>query len=46
MSATLDAGQSAPGFMLPSTQGPIVLGDLLHHWRVVLAFYTEDLTPT
>lgn len=39
------AGQSAPDFELPSTQGKLRLSDLAARSKVVLAFYTEDGTP-
>jgi peroxiredoxin Q/BCP len=39
------AGDPAPAFRLPSTQGEVSLDDLRGR-RIVLAFYTEDGTPT
>lgn len=41
------AGSRAPAFALPSTEGDVALESLLAAGdRVVLAFYTEDATPT
>jgi peroxiredoxin len=39
------AGEPAPDFTLPSTQGDISLHSLAAEKRVILAFYTEDATP-
>jgi peroxiredoxin Q/BCP len=39
------AGQLAPDFELPSTQGKLRLSDLVARTKVLLAFYTEDGTP-
>ena len=39
-------GQPAPYFSLPSTRGQMTLGSLLAQGSLVLAFYTEDNTPT
>lgn len=39
-------GEKAPHFTLPSTHGEMALSRLLSQGRVVLAFYTEDNTPT
>jgi peroxiredoxin Q/BCP len=39
-------GERAPEFTLPSTDGPVSLGDVLKEGKVVLAFYSEDNTPT
>ena len=41
-----DAGDEAPDFSLPSTNGEVRLSDLLRTGRVLLAFYFEDATPT
>ncbi|MSQ15559.1 MAG: redoxin domain-containing protein [Dehalococcoidia bacterium] len=46
LESTISAGDKAPDFSLPSTQGEINLFSLLAGKRVVLAFYTEDNTPT
>ena len=46
MTNGLEAGQQAPDFTLPSTEGEIILKELLKAKRVVLAFYSEDSTPT
>jgi peroxiredoxin Q/BCP len=41
------AGDRAPGFHLPSTDGDVTLDGLLARGhRLVLAFYAEDATPT
>jgi len=40
------AGDRAPDFSLPSTNGELRLADLLREGRVLLAFYCEDGTPT
>jgi peroxiredoxin Q/BCP len=41
------AGDKAPAFLLPSTEGDVSLDGLLVGGRtVVLAFYHEDATPT
>jgi peroxiredoxin Q/BCP len=40
-----EAGDQAPDFTLPSTQGEIKLQDLTQKQKVLLAFYTEDNTP-
>jgi peroxiredoxin Q/BCP len=42
----VDAGDRAPDFALPSTDGEVRLSDRLRDGRVLLAFYTEDATPT
>jgi peroxiredoxin Q/BCP len=39
------AGDAAPDFELPSTQGTLRLKDLTATKKVLLAFYTEDNTP-
>jgi len=39
------AGDAAPDFELPSTQGTLRLKDLTSTKKVLLAFYTEDNTP-
>ena len=41
-----DAGDRAPDFALPSSDGDVRLSDLLRQSRVLLAFYFEDGTPT
>ena len=41
-----EAGEQAPDFTLPSTDGEVRLSDRLRHGRVLLAFYFEDATPT
>ncbi len=46
LESTISVGDKAPDFSLPSTQGEINLFSLLANKRVVLAFYTEDNTPT
>lgn len=40
-----EAGDQAPDFTLPSTDGELSLGDLVARGKVLLAFYTEDNTP-
>ncbi len=40
-----DAGDEAPDFSLPSTEGEIRLSDLWSRGKVLLAFYYEDATP-
>lgn len=40
-----EAGQPAPDFTLPSTQGPLTLSELTAAKKVLLAFYAEDNTP-
>ncbi len=40
-----EAGDAAPDFELPSTQGTLRLKDLTATKKVLLAFYTEDDTP-
>jgi len=42
---TLEAGDRAPDFSLPSTQGALRLSDLTADKKVLLAFYVEDNTP-
>lgn len=39
------AGNEAPDFQLPSTEGPLRLRELVQRQKVLLAFYTEDRTP-
>ena len=47
MSDAIAAGQRAPEFVLPSTEGEVSLRALLDAGqRVVLAFYFEDGTPS
>ncbi len=41
----LSAGDRAPDFALPSTEGAVRLSDRLRDGRVLLAFYFEDATP-
>jgi peroxiredoxin Q/BCP len=40
-----EAGDRAPDFALPSTDGEVRLNDLLSRGRVLLGFYFEDATP-
>ncbi len=40
-----EAGDAAPDFELPSTQGTLRLKDLTATKKVLLAFYAEDNTP-
>jgi peroxiredoxin Q/BCP len=40
-----EAGDAAPDFELPSTQGTLRLKDLTATRKVLLAFYAEDNTP-
>ena len=40
-----EAGDAAPDFELPSTQGTLRLKDLTAKKKVLLAFYIEDSTP-
>ena len=42
---TLEAGDAAPDFSLPSTGGELRLRELAADKKVVLAFYTEANTP-
>lgn len=42
----VSAGDRAPDFSLPSTNGDLRLDDALREGRVLLAFYFEDGTPT
>jgi thioredoxin-dependent peroxiredoxin len=46
MSDTVATGQKAPDFRLPTTDGEVTLSSLLEKGRVVLAFYSEDGTPS
>jgi peroxiredoxin Q/BCP len=39
-------GDRAPDFSLPSTEGDVRLSELLQQGRVLVAFYTEDATPS
>ena len=41
----LSAGEKAPPFRAPSTQGPVALADFLGKKNVVLAIYHKDFTP-
>ncbi|MBI4570814.1 MAG: redoxin domain-containing protein, partial [Chloroflexi bacterium] len=41
-----EAGDRAPDFALPSTDGEVRLSERLRSGRVLLAFYCEDGTPT
>lgn len=41
-----NVGDHAPDFALASTNGDVELSELLPSGRVLLAFYTEDATPT
>ena len=45
MASWPEAGDAAPDFQLPSTQGTLRLKDLTATKKVLLAFYTEDNTP-
>ena len=40
------AGDRAPDFALPGTDGEVRLSDRLREGRVLLAFYFEDATPS
>ena len=40
-----DAGDNAPDFVLPSTDGDVRLSEVTATSKVLLAFYTEDFTP-
>lgn len=42
---TLEAGDRAPDFSLPSTQGALRLSELTTRKKVLVAFYVEDGTP-
>ncbi len=42
--AALEVGAPAPDFTAPSTQGEIVLSQLLEKGPVVLAYYYADFT--
>jgi peroxiredoxin Q/BCP len=42
---TLEAGDRAPDFLLPSTGGDLRLSDYWGRGKLILAFYTEDNTP-
>ncbi len=41
----LKVGDQAPDFSVPSTNGPIVLSQLVENGPVVLALYPKDFTP-
>ena len=41
-----DVGEKAPDFILPGTQGRFQLSHAYKNKKVVLAFYTEDDTPS
>ncbi len=41
-----EVGEKAPDFTLPSTDGPVTLSQVNRGKKVVLAFYTEDNTPS
>jgi peroxiredoxin len=43
--ASLEVGDPAPDFSLPSTQGDVTLGDRLKRGSVLLVFYPGDDTP-
>ncbi|MEE8579967.1 MAG: peroxiredoxin [Myxococcota bacterium] len=45
MALTLEIGQDAPGFTLPSTRGPLTLSERLQKRSVLLVFYPGDDTP-
>ncbi len=40
-----EAGDQAPGFTLPTTDGEIKLSEVTARGKVLLAFYYEDATP-
>ena len=40
-----EAGERAPDFSLPSTNGEVRLSERLERGQVLLAFYVEDATP-
>ncbi|MBI1884811.1 MAG: peroxiredoxin [Chloroflexi bacterium] len=42
---TVEIGNKAPNFTLPSTKGTLKLSDLTAQKKVMLAFYFEDSTP-
>lgn len=42
---TLKVGDQAPDFSVPSTQGTIVLSQVVEQGPVVLALYPKDFTP-
>jgi len=42
---TLKVGDRAPDFSVSSTQGKIVLSQLVEQGPVVLALYPKDFTP-
>ena len=41
-----EVGEQAPDFILPSTEGQFQLSQACKSRQVVLAFYTEDATPS
>ncbi len=43
---SIEAGQLAPDFTLPSSRGNLRLRELTADKKVLLAFYSEDCTPT
>ena len=43
--AVLQVGDVAPDFVAPSTQGELILGQVVKQGPVVLAFYPADFTP-
>jgi len=43
--SALEIGTPAPDFSAPSTQGEIVLSQVLENGPVVLAYYPADFTP-
>lgn len=43
--SALEIGTPAPDFSAPSTQGEIVLSEVLANGPVVLAYYPADFTP-
>jgi peroxiredoxin Q/BCP len=45
MAEALKAGDPAPAFEMASTEGSVVLRDVLARGRLVLAFYFQDATP-
>ena len=46
MAEALQVGSTAPQFELRATTGTVRLADLIAKGKVVVAFYTEDATPT
>ena len=46
MGAAPEVGRKAPDFILPTTAGRFTLTEAIKERKVVLAFYSEDNTPT